>query len=151
MCRWRVTKYRCNHKVKNILLPCSFHRTCTRDTAAILELTADMKNVRVAIRLLNTDPHTSDCEALIAHIRAGYASFFGRGSGHGSDVMASLRDIERYLDGEIEAIGQNVVERFRSAELCKDDCWEGIVLLEREEHEKRWRDMEANCLRGWWE
>lgn len=65
--------------------------------------------------------------------------------------MASLRDIERYLDGEIEAIGQNVVERFRSAELCKDDCWEGIVLLEREEHEKRWRDMEANCLRGWWE
>lgn len=151
MCRYRVTKYRCNHKLKNILLPCSFHRNCTRDTAALHEMTGDMKKVRAAIRLLNSDPHTSDYELLIDYICAEYASFFGRRSGHGSDVMASLRDIERYLDGEIEAIGQNVVERFRSAELCKDDCWEGLVLMEREEHEKRWRDMEANCQRGWWE
>lgn len=129
-------------------MPCNSHRTCTSDTAALLQLTADMKDVRVAIRLLNTDPHTSDCEVAIAGIRAEYASFFGRGSGHGSDVMASLRDIERYLDGEMEAIGQNVVERIMSAELCKDDCWEGKMLVEREECEKRRRDMEAYCQQG---
>ena len=61
--------------------------------------------------------------------------------------MASLRDVEKYLDEEIESIAKPVVERVRSANLCGDGCWEGLVLLGREEQERLRR--EEHEKRGW--
>lgn len=50
--------------------------------------------------------------------------------------MASLRDLEAYLDEEIDAVALNVTERVRSEGLCGDECWEGLVILGREAQER---------------
>ena len=47
--------------------------------------------------------------------------------------MASLDNLEEYLEEEIEGVAQNVVERVRSDRLCGDGCLEGALLLEEEE------------------
>ena len=46
--------------------------------------------------------------------------------------MASLDNLEEYLEEEIEGVAQNVVERVRSDGLCGDGCLEGVLLLEEE-------------------
>ena len=57
-----------------------------------------------------------------------------------NDEGASLRDVERYLEEEIDAVATNVVERTRSEEICGDGCFEGLMLVGREEFERRgWR------------
>ena len=57
-------------------------------------------------------------------------------------MEGGLRDVERYLDEEIEAIAVNVVERFRVQRFCDDGCWEGIVIREEERKEKERRERE---------
>ena len=51
-------------------------------------------------------------------------------------MMASLDNLEEYLEEEIEGVAQNVVERVRSDRLCGDECLEGFLLVEREEIER---------------
>ena len=50
--------------------------------------------------------------------------------------MASLDNLEKYLEEEIEGVAQNVVERVRSDRLCGDGCLWGTLILEREESER---------------
>lgn len=44
--------------------------------------------------------------------------------------MASLDNLEGYLEEEIEGVAQNVVERVRSDRLCGDGCLEGAAVEE---------------------
>ena len=127
-----MTVYRCGHKKKTPLRPCILRTDCTRTQADLLELNTDLSDVRAAIRLYNVNRNSSHYGYLIDHIRTDFASYFGRGSTNGNNVMASLRDIESYLGEEINAIAENVTERVRSQELCMDNCWEGLVILGRE-------------------
>lgn len=136
MCYYSVTFYRCGHKKKTPLPPCILEPDCTRTQADLLELNTDLSNVRAAIRLYNANRVSTDYGPLIARIRNDYASYFGHGSTNGNNVMASLRNIERYLGYEIDAIAENVTERIRSQENCMDKCWEGLVMLGREEQER---------------
>ena len=132
MCRYRVTKFRCGHKVKTTIPSCNHSAYCTRQQAALLDLKTDLSDVRAAIRLHNTERNSPGYQPLMARIQTEYASYFGRGSTNGNNVMASLRNIEGYLDEEISAIARNVTERITSENLCADKCWEGLVILGRE-------------------
>lgn len=136
MCRYRVTKFRCGHKVKTPIPPCNLSANCTRQQAALLELKTDLSDIRAAIRLHNANHNGPDYQPLMNRIQRDYASYFGHGSTNRNNVMASLRDIEGYLDEEISAIAQNVTERIHSDDLCVDNCWEGLVILGREEQER---------------
>lgn len=55
---------------------------------------------------------------------------------NGNNVMASLRDMEEYLAGEMKGVALNVVDNITTDKLCGDECWEGLVLLGREEQER---------------
>ena len=117
--------------------PCNLFPNCTRDQATLLELNTDMGKVRAAIRLYNQDRNSPEYWPLLVRIRSDYASYFGPGSTNGNNVMASLRNIEGYLAEEIEAVATNVTERISTEGLCGDRCWEGLVILGREEQERR--------------
>ena len=58
-------------------------------------------------------------------------------------MEGGLRDVERYLDGEIEAIAVNVVERFRDQRFCEAECWEGMVIREEERKERERKAREG--------
>ncbi|CAF9925709.1 hypothetical protein IMSHALPRED_006761 [Imshaugia aleurites] len=140
MCRYRVVTFRCGHQRKTPLPPCDLQPECTDDQAELLERTRDLSDVRAAIRLHHADRNSPTYPPCLARIRNHYASFFGPRSTNGDDVVASLEDVERYLDGEIKATAQNVTERVESEYLCADRCWEGLVILGREEQERGSRD-----------
>ena len=143
MCRYRVTKYRCNHKEKNVILHCDLGPTCDDDHITLLHLKADMTDVRGAIRLHHTNTLHTQYQPLLSHLRDKYRSFFSRRSGNQGDVEGGLRQVETYLDGEIEAIAVNVVERFRVERFCDDGCWEGMVIREEEWRERERREREG--------
>lgn len=133
MCQYRVRKFRCGHNYKTPIPPCNLHRTCTLEQAALVELKTDMTDLRNLIRMDNLN--SRDCPAyqqLLDRFRTHYRSYFGHGSTNGNSVMASLRDVERYLDEEIAAIARSVTESIQSREMCWDDCWEGLLILGRE-------------------
>lgn len=105
--------------------------------AALLELNTDMGSVRTAIRMYNDNRDAPGYWPLLSRIRSDYPSYFGPGSTNGNNVMASLRNLEGYLAEEIEAVATNVTERINTERLCGDRCWEGLVILGREEQERR--------------
>ena len=79
----------------------------------------------------------NDYRPHVDSIRVQYASYFGHGSGHGNNLMASLQDVERYLNGEIQAIAQDVVDEVESPNMCGDGCFEEVLLWWRQEQERR--------------
>ena len=54
-------------------------------------------------------------------------------------MLASLRDVEKYLAGEMKGVALNVTESVTTDDLCGDECWEGLLLLGREEQERKRR------------
>ena len=135
MCRYRVVTFRCDHKRKTPIPTCDLKPECTDEQAELLERTRDLSDVRAAIRLHHADRNSPEYAPLMDRICNHYASFFGHRSTNGDDVMASLEDIERYVDGEIQATARNVTERVESEYLCAHRCWEGLVILGREAQE----------------
>ena len=98
--------------------------------------------------MYNDDPDDPGCWSLLGRIRNDYSSYFGPGSTNGYNTMASLRDVEGYLAEEIEAVATNVTERISTERLCGDRCWEGLVILGREEQERRGREEQERRSRG---
>ncbi|MCJ1455126.1 hypothetical protein MMC28_005480 [Mycoblastus sanguinarius] len=118
--------------------PCDLLPDCTRNQHELMQLNTDLADVRAALRKLNSQRQLQQLPNHLEHIRTQYQSFFGHGSGHGSNTIASLRDIEHYLEDEIRAVG-NVDMRQRILGFCLDDCWEALVIRGREAHEAAFR------------
>ena len=95
-----------------------------------------MGKVRAAIRQHNKNPYAPEYSLLLTHVSNEYASFFGPASTNGNNVLASLRDVEKYLAGEMKAVALNVTDSITTEDVCGDQCWEGLVLLGSEERER---------------
>lgn len=139
MCRYITTTFRCAHTLTLPLGPCPLHPPC--DTYHdLIELTNDLGSVRAAIRMCNLNQHhLPGYQHLLGKIRQNYPSWFGHGSANGGRRIDSLRQLEGYLEGEIEGVagggGGRVWER--SEGWCVDSCWEAVVGMGREEQVRR--------------
>lgn len=138
MCQYRTTTFRCNHTLVLPLGPCHLRPPC--DTYHdLIELTNDLGSVCAAIRMSNLNQHhLPGYQTLVGRIRRNFPSWFGHGSANGDRTADSLRQLEAYLEGEIEGLaGADVRVRERSGGFCLDSCWEAMVVMGREEQRRR--------------
>ena len=136
MCYYRETTFRCGHTRKLPIPPCRLLPSCSI-VHDLVELSEDLGSVRAAIRMLNLgQTRLQGYREVLGQIMHNFPAFFGHGSSNGSRTLDSLRELETYLEGEINRMG-TVRERDRVNVFCSDSCWEGVCEMGREEQFRR--------------